>query len=130
MDVTKDSINVDVTKHIANKTIEYITAIPQLLFACIASFLSGYVWIWVIYTYFSDSDKGLLHLNSVWAKTALGFLWFALFLVPAFLLKFGMNQPWDDKIFKIITLTVMLGAFTQALVIIFAIKYKIKNNGK
>lgn len=109
---------------IIDKVVEYIVAIPQLLFTAFMSFLSGHIWLWALYSFFLKSNKGLIHLKSIWAKTGLGLLWYSLFILPSLFIKYGWTLDIEDKILSILTFAVLLGAFVQTIFIILIISFK------
>ena len=109
---------------ITDKIVQYIVNIPQLLFAGIFSLLSGYIWLWIIYSYLKNTNKGSKHLSSLWAKIGLGILWYSLFMLPAYCIKFGVTTPVDGNIIQLIGLTIIIGSFSQAIATILIIKFK------
>lgn len=113
-------------KKIQAKILEYIITIPQLLFAAAMSFLSGHLWIWVIYAYYFNGTRASKYLNNWVAKTALGAFWYILALLPIYCFKYGFNCEVDGSIIKIIGFTVLVGSFFQAISMILLIKFKSK----
>lgn len=111
-------------KKIGEKFLELVISIPQLLFACGISFLSGHVWLWLIYTYYRDNARGVTYLKNVWAKTGLGMLWNAIFLVPAYFIKFGFDTNVDGKILSIVGFTLLIGGGAQAIATALTIQFK------
>lgn len=111
-------------KKIQAKLLEYIVTIPQLLFAAALSFLSGHLWIWVIYAYYFNSTRASKYLNNWAAKTALGVFWYAITLLPIYFYKFGFNNEVDGNIIKVIGFTLLIGSFLQAIATIIIIKFK------
>ena len=109
---------------IGNELACYVIRIPQLLLACGVSFLSGHIWLWLIYTYFKDNTKGITHLKNIYAKTGLGVLWHSLFLFVTYIVKFGFDTNVENKILSIILFSLLLGMFAQALVVILIVKLK------
>jgi hypothetical protein len=109
---------------IGEKLVELIISIPQLLIACGVSFLSGNVWLWLIYTYFKKSNKGVTYLKSGWAKMGLGMLWNTLFLIPSYFIKFGFNTNVDGKILSIIGFTLLIASGMQAFATLLVIQLK------
>lgn len=109
---------------IGKKLLELIITIPQLLIACGVSFLSGSIWMWLIYTYFKSNNKGVVYLKNIWAKTGLGMLWNAVFLVPAYFIKFGFDTNVEEKILSIVGFTLLIGLGFQAIVTVLIINFK------
>lgn len=109
---------------ILDKVVEHILVIPQLLFTTFMSFLSGHIWLWILYSFFLKSNKGLTHLKSIWAKTGLGVLWYSIFLVPCYIKNYGWNMNVDEKILNLIVFTVIIGTFAQSICLILIIFLK------
>lgn len=111
-------------KKIQAKLLEYIVTIPQLLFATVLSFLSGHLWIWVIYAYYFNSTKASKYLNHWAAKTALGVFWYSITLVPYYFYKFGMKQEIGKNVLEVVGFTLLVGSFLQAITTMIIIKFK------
>jgi hypothetical protein len=111
-------------KKIQAKLLEYILTIPQLPFATALSFLSGHLWIWVIYAYYFNGTRASKYLDNWAAKTALGAFWYAIALLPIYFCKYGFNSEVDGNIIKIIGFTLLVGSFLQAISTILIIKFK------
>ena len=88
------------------------------------SFLSGHLWIWVIYAYYFNSNKASKYLNNWAAKTALGVFWYSITLVPYYFYKFGLQQEVGKNVFEVIGFTLLVGSFLQAITTMIIIKFK------
>jgi hypothetical protein len=102
-------------KQVGQKFLEYLWKVPQLFGLLIASFLSGHLWLWIIFAFYKSTTKGDKYLANNYAKTALGVAWFALILFPLYLYKHGFNSTVDTEIFDLIGFTIILGLFLQGL---------------
>jgi hypothetical protein len=98
-----------------DRLLEYVYKIPQLLGLAVISFFSGHLWLWVIFAFYKTTTKGDKYLTNNYAKTALGVFWFAIFLFPAYLIKFGANSTVDTNVFQLIGFTLILGSFVQGI---------------
>ncbi len=111
-------------KKIQAKLLEYIVTIPQLLTATVLSFLSGHLWIWVIYAYYFNSTKASKYLNNWVAKIALGVFWYSISLVPYYFYKFGFKQEVGKNVLEVIIFSLLIGSFLQAISTILIIRFK------
>jgi len=106
--------------------VKLVVATPALLLSCLVSLFSGHIWFWIIYTYYDAPPKSATYLKNNWAKTALGLLWYGLFLLPIFIFKFGFSLPDDTNITKIVGLTLIIGTFTQTIITALIVVFKKK----
>ena len=113
-----------VEKQLGEKLAELLISTPKLLIACGSSFLSGHVWLWLIYCYLRNNSRGVTHLKSVWAKTGLGMIWNALILFIIYIIKYGFDTNVEDKILPLIFFSLLLGWATQAVVVLLIIHFK------
>jgi len=113
-------------KILGEKLAELVISTPKLLIACGSSFLSGHVWLWLIYAYLKKTTKGVTHLQGVWAKTGLGMIWNALILFLIYIVKYGFDTNVEGKILPLILFSLLLGWATQAIVVFLIVNFKNK----
>jgi len=111
-------------KQLGEKLAELIISTPKLLIACGSSFLSGHIWLWLIYTYFRNNSKGATHLKGAWAKTGLGMIWNVLILFIIYIVKYGFDVNVENNILSIILFSLLLGGAAQALVVFLIVNFK------
>lgn len=106
---------------ISSEAITWILATPKALAFLICSYLSGQLWVFIIYGYLRSSRKGHKDIDNWRAKTALGALWFVPFLITVYLYKFGIQPLNEVRILASVLETILIGAFAQLIVIIIII---------
>ena len=117
----------DSTAALGQKIVEYLLVTPKALALVVSSFLSGQLWVFVLFSYYKKTSKGSAYLNNKYGKTALGACWFCCFLVPIYLLKFRTLKVEAENVFAVVLESILMGALIQALVFLWV---TIKHAGK
>ncbi|MDQ8005272.1 MAG: hypothetical protein REI64_10765 [Pedobacter sp.] len=112
-------------KSIQNEIVKYIIKTPIALAVIFFSFISGYVWLYIILSWLkgNTNNKAVKHLNSSISKTALGIMWFAVIMYPCYLLKFGISSVELPKVFEIVWQTILIGLFVQGIITFIIIRF-------
>lgn len=119
-----ESIGGTAQEAVEDLAVDFFRSTPIALAALAISFLSGQLWVFVIFEYMHPSKKANKALDNAAAKAALGLLWFALVLVPFYYIQFDDLSLEYQNILQLTVPTLVLGLFAQAIAFAFFAKVK------
>jgi len=113
------------TSGLQNEVFKYLLKTPKALAFVFFSFISGYIWLYLILVWLkgSTNNKATRHLDSGYAKTALGLLWFAIVMYPLYCIKFGFGTVELEKVYLLAWNTLLTGLFFQGIITIIIIRF-------
>lgn len=97
---------------------EFLISSPKLIVLLLASFFSGQLWLYIMYTYFYGSNETERFINNKSGKTALGLFWFSIPFLLIYQLKYGIKKIDIENMLSIYLETIVFGFFIQIIIFI------------
>ena len=119
------SYNDSIIQTTERQIIDFLRKTPIAVAALFFSFISGHLWVFIIFSYCKKNKKGNSQLQSKVGRTAIGLAWFMFVMVPIYLLQYNNLKFNYTNLVDIVLPTLVLGFFFQ--VIVFALFAKFGN---
>ena len=97
-----------------SKFVEWITSSPYLMILIAIMYLSGHIWVYIVFTYCSKKERKLL--NSIVGRLVLGLLWIALILIPTYIITYKSTTIEWEYFTDILSTAVVLALAIQAVI--------------
>jgi asparagine N-glycosylation enzyme membrane subunit Stt3 len=107
-----------VNDEIEKTLIAYLVKTPKALALAVFSYLSGQLWLYLIFAHFRTTGKGKSLLDNFAGKMGLGVLWHGVVLVPLYLIQNGATAFDHEKIFALTVPVIVFALVAQTLVLI------------
>lgn len=98
--------------------LQLLTSSPYIICTVALSYFSGHLWAYIILSYLSKKERKILY--SLFGKLSLGLMWFALVLIPIYLVRFKSVNIIGEQLLEIL-ITVLAIAFALQLIILFVV---------
>lgn len=98
--------------------LQFLTSSPYIICIVALSYISGHLWVYIILSYFSKKERKILY--SLFGKLSLGLMWFAVVLIPAYIVRFRSVNIIVEQLLEI-SITVLVIALALQLIALFVI---------
>lgn len=105
-------------EEIKKKIVEFLLQTPKALAVAVFSYLSGQVWLYVIFTYLRPNMKGKSILDNLGGKIGLGLLWHVVVLIPLYLAKHGWRDFDERLILALVVPLIVFALFGQMVIFV------------
>ena len=105
-----------IEKEVGTQVVNYLARTPQAVAYLFCSFMSGQLWAFIILASYKKSIRGDKYLQTIAGRTALGFAWFVVVLVPLYFWRYQTLNCHYTKLVNLVVPTVVLGLFLQVVI--------------
>lgn len=128
--ITESDVNNLIPKEFMDKLVETVITSPYLLLPVALAYISGHLWAYIILAYFSKRERKVLY--SLVGKVGLGLIWFALVLIPIYIISYKNINITLARLQEIIitVLVISLALQTIILILVYFIHGKGQKNAK
>lgn len=101
---------------IEKKIVEFVMSCPHIFCTLILAGISGHLWTYIILAYFSKRERKFL--NSRVSKIGLGILWFAVVLIPIYLIFYNNLNITIEHLKEVVFTVLAISLALQAVIVI------------